>query len=144
MCKSLPKFNYKIFRIVHNNIDLTENQTCVGGRGVENIVQKVEMLVTSISPFCTMFSKGFLRLFTSQDCVVTHPDGSVMSMSDLVVVSWIPGPGNFSFWRIYASHLCRSMWEKLSVPLERKVVLILVWESQETHVRHRPPYDLSC
>ena len=29
------------------------------------------------------------------------------------------------------------------VTLERKVVLALVWESQETHVRHRPPwYDL--
>ena len=31
---------------------------------------------------------------------------------DLVVVSSIPGWGNFSFWRIFASHLCRSMWEK--------------------------------
>ena len=27
----------------------------------------------------------------------------------------------------------------------KKVVLVLVWESHETHVRHRPPwYDLSC
>ena len=27
----------------------------------------------------------------------------------------------------------------------KKAVLVLVWESQETHVRHRPPwYDLSC
>ena len=31
---------------------------------------------------------------------------------DLVVVSLIPGWGNFSFWHIFASHLYRSMWEK--------------------------------
>ena len=31
---------------------------------------------------------------------------------DLVVVSSIPGWGDFSFRRIFASHLCRSMWEK--------------------------------
>ena len=36
------------------------------------------------------------------------------------------------------------MWEKYLVALERKVVLILVWESQETHVRHRHDYDRSC
>ena len=64
---------------------------------------------------------------------------------DLLVVSSIPSWGDFSFKRILASHLCRSMWEKKSVALERKVVLVLVWESQETHMRHRPPwYDLSC
>ena len=31
---------------------------------------------------------------------------------DLVVLSSIPGWGDFSFRRIFASHLCRSMWEK--------------------------------
>ena len=31
---------------------------------------------------------------------------------DLVIVSSIPGWGDFSFRRIFASHLCRSMWEK--------------------------------
>ena len=31
---------------------------------------------------------------------------------DLVVASSIPGLGDFSFRRIFASHLCRSMWEK--------------------------------
>ena len=37
------------------------------------------------------------------------------------------------------------MWEKLSVALERKVVLVLSRERQETYVRHWPSwYDLSC
>ena len=31
---------------------------------------------------------------------------------DLVVVSLIPSWGDFSFRRIFATHLCRSMWEK--------------------------------
>ena len=60
---------------------------------------------------------------------------------DLVVVSSIPGWGDFSFRRIFTSHLCRSMWEKYLVALERKVVLMLVWESQETHMHHRQPFD---
>ena len=63
---------------------------------------------------------------------------------DLVVVSLIPGWAKLSFLRIFPSHLCGSMWEKCLVAIERKVVLVLVWKSQETHVRHRPPwYDLS-
>ena len=41
---------------------------------------------------------------------------------DLVVVSSIAGWGDFSFRRIFASHLCRSMWEKWLVALEKKVV----------------------
>ena len=42
------------------------------------------------------------------------------------------------------SHLWGSMKEK-SVALERKVVLVIVWESRETHVRHWLTwYDLSC
>ena len=49
--------------------------------------------------------------------------GSVMS--HLVVVSSISGWGEVSFQHIFASHLCRSMWEKKSVALERKVVLVL-------------------
>ena len=35
--------------------------------------------------------------------------------------------------------------EKSSRCAERKVLSVLVWESQKTHMRHRPPwYDLSC
>ena len=61
---------------------------------------------------------------------------------DLVVVSLIPCWGELSFRCIFA---CRSMWEKQSVALEIEVVLVLVWESLETHGRNRPPwYDLSC
>ena len=34
---------------------------------------------------------------------------------------------------------------KVVAGLGKKVVLVLVWESQGTHVHHRPPwYDLSC
>ena len=69
----------------------------------------------------------------------------VCQTHDLVVVCLIPGWGEFSFRRIFASHLCRNMWEKSLVALERKIVLVLVWKSQETHVLHWPPwYDLSC
>ena len=61
---------------------------------------------------------------------------------DLLVVSLIPGRGDFSFRRIFTSHLCRSMWESSQWLWKEKV---LVWESQETHVRHWPSwYDLSC
>ena len=58
---------------------------------------------------------------------------------DLVVVSSIPGWGELSFRRIFAALLCRNMLEKHLVALERKVVVVPVWESQETHVLHWSP-----
>ena len=74
-----------------------------------------------------------------------RPGGSVVSVSD----SWLGGcefdprlrrlffPAHFRL-----SEAC----EKSSQWLwKEKVVLVLVWESQETHVRHQPLwYDLSC
>ena len=36
-------------------------------------------------------------------------------------VSLIPGWGEVSFWHIFASHLCWSMWEKYLMALERKL-----------------------
>ena len=69
------------------------------------------------------------------DTLLNHPTRLaqwwVCRTHDLVVVSSISGWGDFSFWHIFASRLCRSMWEKYSVALERKVVFVLVWESQE-------------
>ena len=62
---------------------------------------------------------------------------------DLVVVSSIPSWGQLSFRRIFAIHLCRSMWEEYSVALETKFERSM--RSKETHLRHRAPwYDLSC
>ena len=62
---------------------------------------------------------------------------------DLVFVSLIPGWDDFSL-----AYICLSPPQKhlrKVAALERKIVLILMWESQETHMRHWPPWcDLSC
>ena len=97
---------------------------------------------TTDCSFNTQYFKKFFPLF-----IESRAGGSVMSVSDL----W-PGGCEFDlqvtrtfFRRIFASHLSWSMCEKQSVALEEKVVLVLVWESQETHVRHRLPwYDFCC
>ena len=73
------------------------------------------------------------------------PDGSVVSVSD----SW---PGGCEFnprlrRTFFPAYFRLSPLEKhvRKVALEKKVVLVLVWESQETHVCHRPLwYDISC
>ena len=121
-----PLSNLKAF--ADNKKDVTEKLKFVFGR-VENIVGKGEN--AAFSPFLTIFSERSSLRAVSPARVAqwwacrTH---------DLVVVSSIPGWGDFPFWRIFTSHLCRSMWEKWSVALERKVVLVLVWENQETRV----------
>ena len=74
------------------------------------------------------------------------PGGSVVSVSD----SW-PGSGEFdpqlmrSFFPAYFLLLPFQKHERKVVDgFGKKVVLVLVWESQETHVRHgRPWYDLA-
>ena len=66
-----------------------------------------------------------------------------LSGDDLVVVSLIPGWGDFSFRHIFASHLCRSMWEKESVALERKVVLVLVCEKARKHICVTDRHDIT-
>ena len=75
-----------------------------------------------------------------------HPGGSVVSVSD----SW---PGGCEFdTRIrrafFPAYFCLSHLKhvrKVDGDFGKKVVLVLVWESQETHVRHQPPCcDLNC
>ena len=77
----------------------------------------------------------------------TRLGGSVVSVSD----SW-PGGCEFDprlrrlfFLAYFRLSPLQKHVRKVVGGFERKVVLALVWESQETHMRHRPPwYDLSC
>ena len=68
------------------------------------------------------------------------PDGSVISVSD----PW-PGGCEFgarlrpSFFPAYFRLSPLKHVRKVVGRFRKKVVLLLVWESQETHVRHRPP-----
>ena len=82
-----------------------------------------------------------------QPYVYTRLGGSVVSVSD----SW-PGGCEFDprlrrlfFLAYFRLSPLQKHVRKVVGGFERKVVLVLVWESQETHMRHRPPwYDLSC
>ena len=75
-----------------------------------------------------------------------RPGGSVVSMS----VSW---PGGWEFdtrlrQTFFLAYFCLSLLQKhvrkVVGGFGKKVVLVLVWESQETHVRHWLPwYDFS-
>ena len=88
----------------------------------------------------------YLRIFSTSTSLVffPRPGGSG-------VFSW-PGGYEFDPWlrRLFFPAYFRlspmqKHVRKVVVALERKVELVLVWESQETHMRHRPPwYDLSC
>ena len=76
-----------------------------------------------------------------------HPDGSVVSMSD----SW-PGDCEFDillrqnfFPTYFLLSLLLKHVRKVVGGYGKKFVLVLVWESQETHVCHWLPwYELSC
>ena len=76
-----------------------------------------------------------------------RPGGSVVSVSE----SWLGGcefetRSRRTFLTAYfrLSRLLKYV-RKVVSGYGKKVVLVLLWESQETHVRHRPPwYDLSC
>ena len=66
---------------------------------------------------------------------------------DQVVVNSIPSWGDFFLSGVFSPFNSAEACEKSSrwLLFQRKVVLVLVWESQETHMRHRPPwYDPSC
>ena len=79
--------------------------------------------------------------------LATRLGGSVVSVSD----SW-PGGCEFDprlrrlfFLAYFRLSPLQKHVRKVVGGFERKVVLVLVWESQETHMCHRPPwYDLSC
>ena len=78
---------------------------------------------------------------------VPRPGGSVMSVS----YSWPGGCefGNRLRWNFFQAYFRLSPLQnhvrKVVGGFEKKFELVLMWESQETHVRHRPPwYDLSC
>ena len=96
------------------------------------------------SPAFSPFPHNFFKRILYER---TRLGGSVVSMSD----SW-PGGCEFDprlrrlfFLAYFRLSPLQKHVRKVVGGFERKVVLVLVWERQETHMRHRPPwYDLSC